>query len=557
MLLTMRNRTCHSSILQEEKLRKDLQPSEMADHRFIHDGKSALQREVCVEGTRVSILNDIKEWANESSPHSPPIFWLTGQAGSGKTTIAYTITKWFEQGQPTVLGANFLCSRQFQDTRNLQRIIPTIAFQLAHHCKSFRDSLQAVDTSGAIHSHNVYEQVEKFLFRPWKERKGQQGLPIYLVVVDALDEIEGSGGSTFLEALLSSIEVNKITGLKLLVTSRPDPDIAKLCETFPPGAVCQLHKVPIEDAKLDIKTYLENKLRNLRGKPEFDRLNEQAAGLFIYAATIVKILTGRKLSEKEQLTRLGKLLSSTSSVLGSIDMLYQEIMVEAFADVDDDEDLMSDRLRVFHTFLCSAERVSTSVGALLMDADIEAANIVLENLHAVLYVQNDRVYWYHASFPDFIFARDRSNFCTKDGKDVRFWCNPPAHHGILANACFRIMKSKENGLRFNMGDIKSSYLLDNEHAEELRENVDKNISSVLRYSCFHWAYHLTMLPTDGDQREICSQISDFLQIRILYWIEAINLLGSKVSPNSLQDAKNWVSKVSILFSFFCCSTVTK
>jgi adenylylsulfate kinase-like enzyme len=75
---------------------------------------------MCTEGTRVRILEDITKWAN--SPESPRVVRLTGQAGSGKTTIAYTIAKQFEKNgtadQQTILGGNFLCSRQFGETRN-------------------------------------------------------------------------------------------------------------------------------------------------------------------------------------------------------------------------------------------------------------------------------------------------------------------------------------------------------------------------------------------------------------------------------------------------------
>jgi len=519
----------------------------MADHRFIHDGKSALKREVCTEGTRIIILNEISKWANNSSASSPPVFWLTGQAGSGKTTIAFTITKRFEKGQPTVLGANFLCSRQFRETRSLQRIVPTIAFQLARNCGPYRSALHSVDTSEAVHSYTVHEQVEKFLFQPWKERKHVLGLPIYLVVVDALDEIEELERSTFLEAVLKSIEANSITGLKLLVTSRSDPDIVKLCKTFPPGAVCQLQNVPIEDAKLDIKTYLDIKLKDLHGTPEVEELNTQAAGLFIYAATVVKILTGRKLVRSEQLKRLRSLLSSSSTGFGSIDQLYQQVMRDAFADLDDDPELLSARMSVLHTFLCSIERVSPLVAAGLLDIDIEVARIVLDNLHAVLYVQDGLVYWYHASFPDFILSHTRSNF-QMDDKDFAFSCDAAAQNRILLDGCFRVMKSDNIGLRFNMGDIKSSYLLDREHAEELHENINKKISPVLRYSCIQWAHHLCLSP-EADDGNICSVLSDFLRIRVLFWIEAMNLLGlSGNCSHLLQNARRWVSKVYTIFS---------
>jgi len=520
----------------------------MADHRFIHEGKSGLKREICTEGTRANILNGITEWANDSSVGSASVYWLTGQAGAGKTTIAYTIAKHFGTGQPTILGANFFCSRQLLETRSLQRIVPTLAYQLTRKCETYRAALHGVDTSDAVHSYNVQEQLEKFLLQPWMKQKRSHSQPmIYLVVVDALDEIEDSDRSMFLEQLLKSLQTDNITGLKFLVTSRPDPDIVNLCKIFPSDAVCKLQDVPIEEAKQDIGIYLDLKLKNLSATPEFSKLKEQSAGLFIYAATVVKILTGRKLASSEQLKRLRALLSVTSSDSGPIDQLYQQVVREAFSDLDDDPELLSTRLSILHTFLCSAERISASVAASLLGTDVHIANIVLENLHSVLYVQDDMVYWYHASFPDFIFSHVRSNF-REDDKKFDFSCDAAAQHGLLTHACFRIMNSKDNGLRFNIGNIKSSYLLDREHAEELRENIDENILPVLRYACFHWTHHLAFV-TDGNNSLFHDVISNFLEIRVLFWIEAMNLLGQSGDCSYLlRNAGDWASKVQAICS---------
>jgi len=531
---------------KKERLGKDLQPSAMADHRFIHKGKSALNRETCTEGTRISILNGITEWANDSSNASPLVYWLTGQAGAGKTTIAYTIAKLFGIRQDAVLGVNFFCSRQFPETRSLERIVPTLAYQLARICETYRAALLGVDTSDAVQSHNIQEQLQIFLFQPWMRRKHSHDRPIYLIVVDALDEIEDSERSMFLEQLLRSLQTDNITGLKFLVTSRPDPEIVDLCKTFPPGAVCKLQDVPIEEAKEDIGIYLDVKLKHLSSTREFSKLKEQSAGLFIYAATVVKILTGRKLAKSEQLKRLSAILSLTSSDSGPIDQLYQQVVCEAFSELDDDPELLSTCLSILYTFLCSAERLSASVAASLLDIDIDVADIVLENLHAVLYVQDSKVYWYHASFPDFIFSHARSNF-RADNKDFRFSCDAAAQHSLLTSACFRIMNSEETGLRFNMGDIKSSYLLDSEHIEELRGNVKKNISPALRYACMYWVHHLSLSLTEKSGL-IYDIISDFLQLRILFWIEAMHLLGSSGEcPHLLHNARNWVSKVQTMF----------
>jgi hypothetical protein len=100
-----------------------------------------------------------------------------------------------------------------------------------------------------------------------------------------------------------------------------------------------------------------------------------------------------------------------------------------------------------------------------------------------------------------------------------------------------------SGLRFNMGNITSSFLFDRDNAVVLAEQVNKNISAVLRYSCRHWIHHLPM-PDSVDTKDLRDDISKFLQIRVLFWIEAMNLLGSRnqCSP-MLQRARQWVLKV--------------
>jgi hypothetical protein len=83
-------------LIEQKAALERLRPSEKADHKTVLE-EQGLKREVCTDGTRVKILEDITKWANDRSLASPRVFWLTGQAGSGKTTIAYTIAKRFEE----------------------------------------------------------------------------------------------------------------------------------------------------------------------------------------------------------------------------------------------------------------------------------------------------------------------------------------------------------------------------------------------------------------------------------------------------------------------------
>ncbi|KIK53720.1 hypothetical protein GYMLUDRAFT_109289, partial [Collybiopsis luxurians FD-317 M1] len=67
----------------------------------------------CTEGTRIDILKTIKDWVVDTSDCTPPVFWLRGMAGMGKSTIAYSICDHFDnQDEGHRLGASFFCSRQ-------------------------------------------------------------------------------------------------------------------------------------------------------------------------------------------------------------------------------------------------------------------------------------------------------------------------------------------------------------------------------------------------------------------------------------------------------------
>ena len=540
--------------MEQKASLKSLRPSEKADHKTVLE-EHGLKREVCTDGTRVKILEDITRWVNDRSLDSPRVFWLTGQAGSGKTTIAYTIAKRFEDSgnanQHTVLGGNFLCSRQFQETQAQTRIIPTIAYQLAHKCDSYASALHVADNFDTV-NHDVSSQISGLLVGPWQQSEATRHpeLPPYLIVIDALDEIKGDGGSAFLRNLLRAISEYDLRGFKFLVTSRPNPKVATLCESFASEAVCRLQDVPIEEAKLDIETYLKTELPELASSPEFAELEHRAGGLFIYAATAVKYLTPRdSITVGEQTWMLSDFLSksyeptSSSDATFLIDELYRQIMCDAFSNLN--RKVLARRLRTLYTFLCTAERTSTSVvAALVLDGDDETARAVLRDLHAVLYTQDDQVFWYHASFPEFIFNDARSNFCI-DNKNFTFSCNEPTHHSLLGESCFCIMKSEKFGLRFNMGNIASSFLFDSDNAVELSEQINQNITAVLRYSSHYWTYHLPspqLINTDN----LCCCISEFLQIRVLFWIEVMNLLrlSNQCTP-MLQSVHQWVLKVWI------------
>ena len=512
-------------------------------------------------------------WAKDNSSDSPDVYWLFGSAGSGKSTIAYTIARRFEfagdSNDTIILGGNFFCSRQFEETKLSKYIIRTIAYHLALTCKPFADALHRCGNF-ITKDHSVKTQIENLLVKPWPwkepdpaQRRDPSVPPHldssvssypnppmpplnYLIVIDALDEIDGNGGSDFLRNLLNVVNKHRLPGLKFFVTSRSDPGLISDVEKFERKHRYRLQDVKEKEIRHDIATYINANLPDPLDRSQVEALVVLSGGLFIYATTVVKYLETCGRSEQQDF--LAKLLSTANSSTPQpfldatsftlLDTLYLQVLRQAFREFIPKTQKWVDRLRILHTFLCTADRTSTSVIADLLFPSYYAdvAKKLLSYLHAVLYTEDGRVLAYHKSFSDFIFDQTRSG---------DFWCDQATHHRYLTESCFRIMNAKD-GLRFNIAKISSSFILDRDDST-LPDAVKTNISSVLSYSCRNWGYHISFA-TSTTPDHLRKTLADFLEIRALFWIEAMNLLGMRGHCGPiLRTAHEWVmnSEVSV------------
>ena len=175
------------------------------------------------------------------------------------------------------------------------------------------------------------------------------------------------------------------------------------------------------------------------------------------------------------------------------------------------------------------------------------ANQVVSDLHAVLYVHDGKVFWYHASFPDFIFTQARSKFSMPisasgaSSQTVDMSCDPAFHHALLTHSCFRIMKS---GLCFNICSLPSSFLLDSE-VPNLK--VEDKICHSLRYACLYWAEHMVEA-TPSEHEALQGHVKEFLDTHVLFWIEAMNLLQvSSQCAHMLLKVHDCILKVRELY----------
>ncbi|KAF2147986.1 hypothetical protein K461DRAFT_302338, partial [Myriangium duriaei CBS 260.36] len=176
---------------------------------------------LCVEGTRVGVLQEILSWLSAKRKQS--IFWLSGIAGIGKSTVARTICVDLNtQGR---LGTSFFFDRGPKGVSNASKFLTTIAYQLAvKHPGSIWDSIveaaKAFPTDITLSLRQQWQLLirDSFLDQTVSSKA-------LLVVVDALDECEDEFSARTMISLFSSTAELPTIDLRIIVTSRPEAAI--------------------------------------------------------------------------------------------------------------------------------------------------------------------------------------------------------------------------------------------------------------------------------------------------------------------------------------------
>ncbi|KAF9642220.1 hypothetical protein BDM02DRAFT_2477464 [Thelephora ganbajun] len=440
-------------------------------------------RKGCLKRTRGAILNEIELWARDS--RKPPVYWLNGLAGTGKSTIAQTVAeRIFADGQ---LGASFFCSRDFQDRRDLKFIFPTVAVQLARNYPEFRSIfVPLIQSDPEIAHESLYSQMDKLIVRPLKESDIST-----VIIIDALDECKDEEPASAILSVLGQF-VSHIPKVKFFVTGRPEPRIRegfRLPLLAEATGVFVLHEVESSQVNSDIRLFLRHSFSELKGRrrglgdwpssEQLDLVCERAAGLFVYAVATIKFVDHKNNNPKNQLEHILRLPTSSAHEgrtrfrpNKTLDSLYMSILQEAFDDDDSEDD--SKVRSVLGVVVLAANPLSPSTIAALLGIDCEDVFLRLSSIHSLLILQEDidsPVRPFHKSFPDFIVDPTR---CINE----RFHVSPPSHHPKLLAGCLRLMNQR---LEKNMCKLPDS--VTNREVDDLRERIERYLDPALRYAC--------------------------------------------------------------------------
>ncbi|KAF2818296.1 hypothetical protein CC86DRAFT_433807 [Ophiobolus disseminans] len=359
----------------------------------------------CLPNTRTELLDEITTWADDKDGKA--IFWLSGMAGTGKSTIARTIAQLFaSRGQ---LGASFFFKKGEGERGNASRFFTTIALDLAAHKPGM-----------------LADQFEKLILQPLLgvHQARQQG-SARVVVIDALDECEREEDiRAILQLLARTKDIGPIP-LRIVVTSRPELHIRLSFKEMPNSTYQDLvlHKVPRSTIKHDICLFLEYKLA----------LVKLAVPLFIYAATVCRYVGTKGGNPKAYLE---KVLQYRKANFSQLDRTYLPILDQLLVEQEEDEK---------EVIVVLESPLSIASLACLLHILQEEVKCQLNSLHSVLSVPNSEdvpIRLLHLSFREFLVEP------RKQGKSP-FWVDEKSAHNRLASRCLELM-SRQSGLRQDM-----------------------------------------------------------------------------------------------------------
>ncbi|KAG8788486.1 hypothetical protein FRC12_014527 [Ceratobasidium sp. 428] len=488
---------------------------------------SSLRRGRCTPDTRVELLQQLQEWACDDQ--APKIYWLNGMAGTGKTTIAYSLCEYLQTTQK--LGGSFFCSQRLPECRDVNRIIPSISYRLSLFSAPFRHALSSVLAENEDPCNQVLrKQFETLFVAPLREVMHTFPANI-VIVVDALDECDDQDGiGKVLKILLSHARELPV---KFFVTSRPEAaimDQMRKQEVEEVRFELRLHEIKNMVVQQDIATYLTAKLARAKlSDAELSILVERSGVLFIYAATVIRFIKFDNFSSSTERLKLVLDASATSTNESdeALDELYTAILKTVLELNGLTRSEKARRETVLRHVVCAREPLSMDVMADLLQADnVVQVSAALRSLQSVLSVSEDGIIGtLHESFPNYLLNHARSG---------RFCCDPSRHHAQMARQCFSLIEVPNPP--FNICNLESSYLLD-EEVPDIDQRVDQTISDALLYACRYWAAHLER----ADYSEDCSRLLyEFLSERLLLWMEVMNLKKQMwEGVDILRKAQTW------------------
>ncbi|KAG6905832.1 hypothetical protein DXG01_000480 [Tephrocybe rancida] len=328
---------------RREVLRRELDRHTATQPTYDQQGKLP-----CDKGSRQEVLGTIRSWIHDHSTNSQNFLWLTGAPGCGKSTITATIAQ--ESKDQKFLWAQFFINRNLEYTTNPNVYFPTIARQLSDNSKTVEHHLHdtVVEARSLVDQISADQAAKLFIGAIAKAASTNPKAPV-LVVIDGLDETDPThlyNTATIFSHLFQ--QLSNHLNAKIMISSRTDDGIHRpFTKTLTSKHVERVQLHTYDPSSLaDVGNFIRNHLKEIVSKYDLDpmwpgkereeRLVEDAAGLYIWAATVIKFLDAwfRRRGTEDSWRMIDRLNLPEKA---GINILYRQILMVTYDEEGSDQ----------------------------------------------------------------------------------------------------------------------------------------------------------------------------------------------------------------------------
>jgi hypothetical protein len=446
-----------------------------------------------------------------------------------------------------LLAASFFISRRSAETRDSQRVLPSLVYQMALWNESIRSSVvAAIRQSPDIAERTIAEQATELVANPL--RSVQSSFSMMVIVIDALDECADEAAASFKSLIPNFIRALQQTRVpfKLFITSRNEAPIERMFTQLNKQGeaqrqVARLHDIERAVVQGDIHRFLDHSFAIIANEHEIEidwpspekliAVLERSGVLFVYAATMMRYIGDLDFNP---MICLEEILSASSTTkvgssypFASLDNLYHKIFAAAVQDSRGAAEALVSRLKIIvGSIILLEEQLTEQALVALLGLDALEARKTLRRLASLLLMSaNEPIRIFHPSLPDYLLDR-----C----EDSRFRVERSVGHHSLANRCLVIMNKH---LRRDICDLRDPSQF-NREVPDLASRIEKNVPAELRYACKYWIRHVISLIEPSIELE--NVLSQFCNDHLLHWLEALSVLeGLAPMPKLLPQVVRW------------------
>ncbi|OOQ86219.1 vegetative incompatibility protein HET-E-1 [Penicillium brasilianum] len=416
------------------------------------------------------------EMADDPQKQANRVLWLHGNPGAGKSIMAIYLT----EELPTALSntdgdeatlAYFFCDSGFHTRRTATSIVRGLLYQLVRQHKRLLDYILPNYRSRGAKLFTSFDA----LWSIFMAMVADQSIGRTYCIIDALDECDHKSQQILLQQLEETFNSrNPSPNVRILVTSRPYPEIRESLQIFPNKDLASF-----PERKGDIDLCIEERLNFLAKRKKYpNKVKEQVRKILRDKAEGTFLWVGLACEELKDIPS-SRVISTLQDIPKGLQAIYKKLLKAAW----EQNETSGDDLRRLLSYVVVSSRpltVSELCEACELHQDeedfetrIQFTHENIDSCRLMVVIRDERVVLLHQSMKDYLL-----------GASSGYFIQEPEAHARLAYRCV---------------DFLIAQLYSTNHLH----------TGFMDYATFQWAHHARKSKSKSEAQ--CEQ-ADFFQL---------------------------------------------